>query len=66
MEAPEVCQEWDKKNWTEIRVVDSEAIYEERSLKSGFLITLFTDRAEELARFLWALKGKNELLEIKT
>lgn len=65
MEKPDFFQEWNKKKWTEFRVVDSEEIYEKRGLKAKFLTT-FTDTAEELAQFLWVLKRENEMLEIQT
>lgn len=64
MEEPDLFQEWNRDNWTEIRIIDSEKIYEKRELKVRFFTTPFVDTVHKLAQFLWELKQEKELLEI--
>lgn len=65
MEKSACVLEWNREEWVEIRLVDSETIYENKSLKEKILTSCFVDQAEDLAQFLWKLKEPDERLEVQ-
>lgn len=51
--------------WTEIIVVDSESVYQNRNWYKNMLINFFVDRTEKVAQFIWEMKEEYEQILIK-